>query len=231
MSEARNALMGKIQATIDGHTFTIDNPDLIDSDIELDQAATVQSNKELLEDQRLIQAKLKTEADIQRLEEAKRKASSQTVRDDIAAEVALIKSERLKAEEEERQAEENITPGEFVKDKFGEARTTVEDATNRAIGLGKEAWDGLGNVATPGSIFLPVSILIVFFLLILPVNGHTRIEWLWLALTGGAKIDPGAGADFGSTPSTPGGGADFGSTPAAVNTGLITRFTGPSEVF
>ena len=28
----------------------------------------------------------------------------------------------------------------------------------------------------------------IFWLLLLPVNGHTRIEWLWLALTGNAHI-------------------------------------------
>ncbi len=226
MSEARAGSMGKIQAVIDGHAFTIDNPSLITDEMELDQAASVQSNQDLLEEQRLVQARLKTEADIQRLEEAKRKATSQTVKDDLAAEVALIKSERLKAEEEE----EETTPSDLVKSKLGEAKSTIEDATNRAIGLGKEGWNGLGNVATPGSIFLPVSVLIVFFLLLLPVNGHTRIEWLWLALTGNAQIDQGAGADF-NTGSTGGeGSANFGTTSAPVNASRVL-FTGPSEVF
>lgn len=231
MSEARAGAMGKIQAMIDGHSFTIDNPDLITEDMQLDQAASVQSNKELLEEQRLLQAKLKTESDIQRLEEAKRKASSQKVKDDIAAEVALIKSEKLKAEQEEKEQLENSTPTDVAKDKVADAfnagKKKVKKQVDRVSQVGKEAWDGLGNVATPGSIFLPVSVLIIFFLLLLPVNGHTRIEWLWLALTGNAHIDIGGSADFGNTPqqSVQGGGADFGTSLP------VSRFTGPSEVF
>jgi len=229
MSGARAAAMGKIQAIIDGHTFTIENPDLIDEDLQLDNAASVQSNKDLLEEQRLLQAKLKTEADIQRLEEARRKASSQAVKDDLDAEVKLIKAERLRAEQEEKEELENSTPSDLAKDKISEslaaARDQVDKTVQRVHGVGKEAWDGLSNVATPGSIFLPVSILIIFFLLLLPVNGHTRIEWLWLALTGNAHLSgekSGGSADFND--GTQGGGADFGLV-------YTPSFTGPSEVF
>ena len=230
MSEARAGAMGKIQAMIDGHSFTIDNPDLISEDIQLDQAASVVSNKELLEEQRLLQAKLKTEADVQRLEEAKRKASSQAVKDDLDNEIALIKKEKLQAEQEEKERLENQTPADVAKDKTSQAvkaaKKTVDDTVSRVAKTGKEAWDGIARVATPGSIFLPVSVLIVLWLLLLPVNGHTRIEWLWLALTGNAQLVSGGGADFNNSSQNTtqqGGGADF-SAP-------ITTFTGPSEVF
>lgn len=46
----------------------------------------------------------------------------------------------------------------------------------------------LEGVPIPGGIGLPLAILFALFLLLLPVNGHTRIMWLWLAVTGQAQI-------------------------------------------
>jgi hypothetical protein len=46
----------------------------------------------------------------------------------------------------------------------------------------------LEGAPIPGGIGLPLSILFALFLLLLPVNGHTRIMWLWLAVTGQAEI-------------------------------------------
>lgn len=46
----------------------------------------------------------------------------------------------------------------------------------------------LEGVPIPGGLAVPLVILIILFLLLLPVNGHTRIMWLWLALTNNAEI-------------------------------------------
>jgi hypothetical protein len=46
----------------------------------------------------------------------------------------------------------------------------------------------LASIPTPGSIVLPLIILIVFFVLLLPVNGHTRLVWLWMVLSGNAIV-------------------------------------------
>lgn len=46
----------------------------------------------------------------------------------------------------------------------------------------------LEGIPIPGGIGVPLGILFILFLLLLPVNGHTRIMWLWLAITGQAQI-------------------------------------------
>lgn len=238
MSGRRAELMGKIQAVIDGHTFTIDNPDLLSEEDALDAAAGVQSSQEQLEEQRVLQAKIKTEADLQRLEEAKRRATSQAAKEKLEEEAELIKREKAKAEEEKKQEQEAITSAEQARTKIKAAiddtKGRVDATVNRVGEVSRDAWDSLGNVARPGSIFLPVSLLLVFFFLLIPVNGHTRIEWLWLALTGQAHLTgestggsaTGGSSDFGGPA---GGSSDFG-TPAVYVVSTSPTFTGPSEV-
>lgn len=46
------------------------------------------------------------------------------------------------------------------------------------------------GLSMPGGIMLPLGILLVLFLILIPVNGHTRLMWLWLAFTGNAQIGP-----------------------------------------
>lgn len=46
----------------------------------------------------------------------------------------------------------------------------------------------LESLPTPGNILLPLGILLILFMVLLPVNGHTRLMWLWLALTNNAQI-------------------------------------------
>ena len=63
-------------------------------------------------------------------------------------------------------------------------------------------WDSIGRVAVPGSIWLPIAILLIFFFLLLPVNGYTRMQWLFLALTGQSKIETGGSGGGGGMQST-----------------------------
>ena len=228
MSDARSALMGKIQATIDGHAINID-PAMVDDDVELDQAADVQSNTELIDQQRLEQARLRTETIQHGLEEAKRKASSQAVKDELATEIATIKAEKIKAEQEKEEPTLASGIGGIAQGIGDRARYSA----NRVIDTGRDVWDGFSRVATPGTIFLPVAILLIFWLLLLPVNGHTRIEWLWLALTGNAHIKGENANNIGdfNTPSIPVNPAIVGSG-ASGNFGASYSggysFTGPS---
>ena len=59
---------------------------------------------------------------------------------------------------------------------------------NQVVDFFKSGWETLGNIATPGSIFLPVVILLLFFFVVFPVNGHSRFEWWFMAMTGQAEI-------------------------------------------
>ncbi len=114
------------------------------------------------------------------------------------------KSEREKLideaiKERERQEQER-------KDAFKASANNVVDKTG-------QVWRGatarLGSIPTPGSIILPLVALLVFFFMLIPVNGHTRFVWLWLVLTGNADITGGgASGNFGNTAG--GASGDFG---------------------
>lgn len=47
---------------------------------------------------------------------------------------------------------------------------------------------GLAAIPLPGTVLLPLSILLLFFFALLPVNGQTRLMWLWLVLSGNAHL-------------------------------------------
>lgn len=106
------------------------------------------------------------------------------------------KEEEKLQEEQEKERKQKIKQGiiqtkditNTVVDAYSGAHKTVMDTADTIRDTGLNLWDSLGRVPTPGSIFLPVSILLLFFFILLPINGHTRIEWLWLALTGEAEI-------------------------------------------
>ena len=60
--------------------------------------------------------------------------------------------------------------GSIFKDVFGKGKAKLE------------------SLPTPGNILLPLTILLILFMVLLPINGHTRLMWLWLALTNNAQI-------------------------------------------
>lgn len=46
----------------------------------------------------------------------------------------------------------------------------------------------LGSIPTPGGIWIPFWILVGLYLILIPVNGHPRLNWLWLAIIGTASV-------------------------------------------
>ena len=102
------------------------------------------------------------------------------------------KSEREKLideaiKERERQEQER-------KDKF---KTSANNVVDKSGQVWRGATAQLGRIPTPGSIILPLVVLLVFFFMLLPVNGHTRFVWLWLVLTGNANIGDNSGQTAG----------------------------------
>lgn len=86
------------------------------------------------------------------------------------------------AQEEEQQVE--ITEKQ---------RSAVEERTDAAalrlrqvVNYGKFRLEGL---SMPGGLFLPITLLFVFFLALLPIGGHTRLGWLWEVMTGNAALN------------------------------------------
>lgn len=98
--------------------------------------------------------------------------------------------------------------------------STVDRTVNEVVGAGQAlatgTYNGLSNAPIPGGIGVPLVILLVLFIVLLPVNGHTRLMWLWLSLTGQAEI----GGPLTPPTITPGGfGGGSGGSFASSSTG------------
>ncbi len=70
------------------------------------------------------------------------------------------------------------------------AQQIVQGWKNTFQGIGSDVRGVLERASTPGTILLPLGLLLLFFLILIPINGYPRIAWLWLALTGNASIGP-----------------------------------------
>ncbi len=97
-------------------------------------------------------------------------------------------TEKSKEEDEKEEEDEEDTEELDAVDALRQANEQIKQTAGRIATFGRDIWSSVGRVPAPGNIFLPVSILLFFFFLILPVNGHTRASWLFLALTGNAHI-------------------------------------------
>lgn len=90
----------------------------------------------------------------------------------------------------------------------------------------------LGSIPA-GSIVVPLAILLVFFLLLIPVNGHTRFVWLWMVLTGDAVIGQTA-PDIATGDSTGTGTSAGASSGVTIQANLPTNtvsITAPANLF
>lgn len=56
-----------------------------------------------------------------------------------------------------------------------------------------KASKAITKIPIPGDIKVPLILLLLLFAIIIPVNGHQRIIWFWLALVGQAFIGNGSG--------------------------------------
>lgn len=100
--------------------------------------------------------------------------------------------EKLALEENQRQEQERLQAERKLEEQEQLRQSQLEQAwASIRQNIGK-VWDGtktqLESLPTPGSLLFPLIILLVFFLLLIPVNGHTRLVWIWLVLTGNAEI-------------------------------------------
>ena len=98
-----------------------------------------------------------------------------------------------KAEKKKEQVFRAEVAGRVAERKREEAAISATDRfAQKAFNLGNGVFHGskgwLEARPTPGGIGVPLAILLFFFFLLLPVNGHTRLMWLWLTLTGNAEL-------------------------------------------
>jgi len=92
--------------------------------------------------------------------------------------------EKLVTEEEARKHQEEV---ERERNK-----SAFQKNAEGALSSGKRIWKGtnlkIGNIPTPGSIVVPLVLLIVVFFILVQVNGFSRLGWLWLVVSGQAQV-------------------------------------------
>ena len=86
--------------------------------------------------------------------------------------------------ERQRLIDEALAQRQAEKDVFEENANATLDAIGR---IARNTSVQIEKFPSPGSIMLPLLVLLVFVFLLLPVNGHTRLVWLWLVITGNAS--------------------------------------------
>jgi hypothetical protein len=132
-------------------------------------------------------------------------------------------------EEEEKSArqkliDEALQQREIEQKKREDAFYSTANATvNAAQKIVKGTAVRVESVPTPGSVMLPLLVLVVLFVMFLPVNGHTRFVWLWLVVTGNADI---AGASTATGGGGPSGVVVDTSTPVDTSLPLLSTLAG-----
>lgn len=105
---------------------------------------------------------------------------------------------------------------------------------DRLRGLFDKMTARIANVPDPGGLAFPLVTLFIFFMILIRINGHSRMEWLWLVLTGNAEIGGNVGGsssgDFGEAQQQI--SSTFQEITPTARTGTGTRllvFTGPED--
>ena len=79
----------------------------------------------------------------------------------------------------------------------------LSQAAQGLKGFGYDAGSQIRQLPIPGGIGVPLSILLFLWLVFIPYNGHTRLRWLWLSITGNAHIDVSKAVDINVMTNTP----------------------------
>lgn len=94
----------------------------------------------------------------------------------------------------------------------------------------KRADISIGRIPTIGGIMLPLLALLVLFFLLIQVNGHTRLDWLWLVMIGDAYAS--GNVKTGSEPfQAKGGGQPTGDQPTVFIPSLTLSPNGMTAPF
>lgn len=146
----------------------------------------------------------------------------------------LTKEQKAAQKEEEKQQKATLSEQERLELARLQQETRVQGLASSALQQAGNIWRNtkvrLGDIPQPGSILLPLAILLLGFFILIPVNGHSRLVWLWLTLSGNAHIDLNslpndAGAAGGQDITTPGN-----TSTTQTDTGNVTLPVGGSNL-
>lgn len=135
--------------------------------------------------------------------EIEKKGTTKEQREQLALAIQQEKLAKLQEEKQEResiramkaaqieatrQREEESAIQQRGREVVQGARDQVTRTQQTVTRSANEVGAAIGSVPIPGSILLPMSILLLFFFALIPINGHTRLMWLWLVLSGNAHL-------------------------------------------
>ena len=124
-------------------------------------------------------------AEIQIAQAQHKLANAKGVEEEREAQVDILGAEK-QAIINDQKYEDTI---DKVRQGYLKSRQTVSHANKR-----------LANIPTPGGIWVPFWILMFLFFILIPVNGHTRLVWLWLVMTNNAKLPLLSGGGYTNNP-------------------------------
>src|SRR5579885_3495076 len=130
------------------------------------------------------QRKRRREAEAERARLSKEQEAILKAQEDLLGEE---EAERLRAEQEEDARKSAIVKG-------------TQSAIQKARQVARKADLSLGAIPTPGSIALPLILLIFLGFVLLQYNGNSKLIWLWLVLTNNAYVGGGGTAPMTDTP-------------------------------
>lgn len=217
----RDSQMAKILANMDDVDDDVTTPD---PDIQEDATPV-----DPLTAEKLKREQIRTEQEIIKLERAKSLAKGQATKDALAEEIrqARIRKEELRVEKEQqtkawKTAKDVHGIGHAV---YSDIKTNVDGTVNKVGKTADDVKQNLESLAVPGSIWLPITVLLVFFFLLLPVNGMTRAQWLFQTLIGNAQIGGSGAATATTDTTTTGGSATGGFGGGGESNGRLRTFT------
>lgn len=119
-----------------------------------------------------------------------------------------------------RKAQEDLL-GKEAAAKLIEEKRKEEERRQSFIGLGERILESgresgsnvsgwLARIPTPGSLWFPLVLLLIFFFILVMFNGHTRLQWAWLVLSGNASFNLGGQGQTTEVNNKPSGGGVFG---------------------
>ncbi len=142
------------------------------------------------------------------------------------ADLALVEDEpkpeakKLSKDQEAILKQQEALLGKEAADKL-RAEQLQEANKAKAIKAGQKALKNAGNVvhgadvkigaiATPGSILTPLVLLLLFFFVLVQINGYTRIQWFWQVITGASRVGTTAATPAVTSVGGPGGTVTVG---------------------
>jgi hypothetical protein len=121
--------------------------------------------------------------------------------DDDTTRASIREMERTQIEQAQQRRDESAAA-----QAARQAVQSVSDTSTRFIDslratAGKVS-ASVGAMPIPGDLITPLAILLIFFFALVVINGHTRLSWLWLVLSGNASITTGGGGSFAPVTTT-----------------------------